>query len=167
MTTSYETWAANLTRLDRALAALEPRAHDLGVPTLRGREWYELLRHKLLPQATTEPLLVVAVVGGTNIGKSVVFNQLAGEIASGISPLAAGTKHPVCLVPPSFNDPDALRTIFQGFDLKPWQSSEDSLVASDQHLLFWRTGRAVPPRLLLLDTPDIDSDVEVNWQRAD
>jgi len=33
-------------------------------------------------------------------------------------------------------------------------------------LLFLRAGSRVPPRLLLLDTPDVDSDVEVNWDRA-
>ena len=32
---------------------------------------------------------------------------------------------------------------------------------------FWRTSAQLPPRLLLLDTPDIDSDAQVNWQRAD
>ncbi len=167
MTASYQAWTANLSALDRALTALEPRAAALGVGTLKGREWYELLRHKLLPQATGEPLLVVAVVGGTNIGKSVVFNQLAGQNASGVSPLAAGTKHPVCLVPKGFDDEAGLRSIFQGFELRRWQSAEQPLVADDEHLLFWRSAATVPPRLLLLDTPDIDSDAEVNWQRAD
>ena len=32
--------------------------------------------------------------------------------------------------------------------------------------MFWRVGKNVPSRLLLLDTPDVDSDVAVNWARA-
>ena len=43
----------------------------------------------------------------------------------------------------------------------------DPLEDSPEHRLYWRNGATVPPRLLLLDTPDIDSDAPVNWQRAD
>jgi hypothetical protein len=174
MAVDYQAWAGQIQRLDHALVALEPTAAEVGVPGPQGAEWYELLKHKLLPQAKAEPFLVVAVVGGTNTGKSVVFNHLAGEMASGISPLAAGTKHPVCLVPPALSGAtdDGQRTtelpnIFEGFQLRTWQSATDSLTACDEQLLFWREGENVPQRLLLLDTPDIDSDAQVNWQRAD
>ncbi|HWA97369.1 MAG TPA: GTPase [Pirellulales bacterium] len=160
-------WADALARLDRALGSLIPAAQALGVPAPSGSHWYELVRHKLVPQAHARPMLVVAVVGGTNIGKSVVFNQLAGEQASGVSPLAAGTRNPVCLVPPGFYDEPALEAIFAGFSLRRWQSDQDALVPSDEHLLFWREGVQVPPRLLLLDTPDIDSDAPVNWAKAE
>ena len=97
----YRAFAAEVRRLDRALAALQPAATSIGVDPPAGQEWFDLLRDKLLPQLEAEPLLVVAIVGGTNIGKSVVFNHLAGEVASAVSPLAAHTKHPVCLVPPA------------------------------------------------------------------
>ncbi len=167
MAAEYSTWAEQIKRLAHALAELEPAACAVGVPSPSGQEWYELLRHKLLAQVEMPPALVVAVMGGTNIGKSVVFNHLAGENASGVSPLAAGTKHPVCLVPASWANEASLARIFEGFQLRPWQSPADPLAASDEHLLFWRVGAAVPERLLLLDTPDIDSDSEINWQRAD
>ena len=121
---------------------------------------------KLLPQLELPPLLVVAVVGGTNIGKSLLFNHLVGEQASGVSPLAAGTRHPVCLVPPDAADAALLGRLLEGFTLRPWQSPEDALADGDENWLFWRAGRNVPDRLVLLDTPDIDSDVEVNWERA-
>lgn len=162
----FHTWAQRVHRLDRALAALEPEAARLGVAPPNGEPWYELLAHKLLPQLNAEPLLVVAVVGGTNIGKSLVFNHLASEMASGVSPLAAGTKHPVCLVPAGFDDRELLAGMFEGFELAEWQAADDALEASDTHRLFWRVGRNVPPRLLVLDTPDVDSDAVVNWQRA-
>ncbi|MBX3413246.1 MAG: GTPase domain-containing protein [Pirellulales bacterium] len=166
MPLDFHSWAERVRRLDRALVALEPEAARVGVSPPAGEPWYELLAHKLRPQLEAEPLLVVAVVGGTNIGKSLIFNHLAGEMASGVSPLAAGTKHPVCLVPPGFADTELLARMFEGFELDPWHSAEDPLEASDTHRLFWRTGQHVPDRLLLLDTPDIDSDAVVNWQRA-
>ena len=101
---TYHSFAAQVQRLDRALTALEPQAAAAGVAPPEGQEWFELLHNKLLPQLDLPPLLVVAIVGGTNIGKSVIFNHLAGEVASASSPLAAGTKHPVCLVPPALAD---------------------------------------------------------------
>ena len=164
--TTYDSFAVEVRRLDRALVALGPEAADIGVVSPAGEEWFELLRNRLLPQLDLPPLLVVAIVGGTNIGKSVIFNQLAGEVASASSPLAAGTKHPVCMAPPDLADPALLRRLFEAFDLCAWQSSDDPLVDTPENRLFWRVGPTMPPRLLLLDAPDVDSDVTVNWERA-
>jgi len=166
MTADFKTWATQVRALDRALTALEPVAAGVGVPPPREEEWFELLRFKLGPQLEAEPLLVVGIVGGTNIGKSVLFNQLAGEVASAVSPLAAETKHPVCLVPPDLGTPDTLTELFEGFQLHAWRSADDPLRECPEDHLFWRVGKNVPPRLLLLDTPDVDSDATVNWRRA-
>ena len=167
MPSDFSAWSGQVAQLARALAALRLAAVGVGVPPPDGEEWFELLQQKLLAQLGRQPLLVVAVVGGTNIGKSVVFNHLAGETASRVSPLAAGTKHPVCLVPRGFSDEETLTRLFEGFQVQPWQSPDDPLREAPEHLLFWREGANTPPRLLLLDTPDIDSDAQVNWQRAD
>jgi len=51
-----------------AVQGLERRCRLLGLPGLAGREWYELLRQKLVPQLGAAGWLVAAVVGGTNIG---------------------------------------------------------------------------------------------------
>jgi len=160
-------WAGHLQALHRALGELRDPATELGVNLPDGQEWYELLVHKLLPQAESQPWLVVAVVGGTNIGKSVVFNHLAREAASSASPLAAGTRHPVCLVTQDFADNERLEELFEGFELARWQSGDDPLSDAPENKLFWRCSTSVPPRLMILDTPDIDSDVQVNWERAD
>ncbi len=117
MTPDYHAWTARVKRLHHALVAVQPMAAQLGVAPPVGEEWYELLVHKLLPQLDATPLLVVAIVGGTNIGKSVIFNQLAGEVASAVSPLAAGTSHPVCLVPPGFDDEKTLARSSRAFEL--------------------------------------------------
>jgi 50S ribosome-binding GTPase len=164
--TDYATWSERIRQFENALTDLERAANSVGVEPADGQGWCDLLRVKLLPQLDSPPLLIVGVVGGTNIGKSVVFNHLAGEVASAVSPLAAGTKHPVCLTPPEMDDADTLAKLFESFQLKAWQSAEDALVDSDENRLFWRTGRNVPQKLLLLDAPDIDSDAVVNWERA-
>ncbi|MGW8257917.1 MAG: GTPase, partial [Thermoguttaceae bacterium] len=122
--------------------------------------------NKLLPQLELPPLLVVAIIGGTNIGKSVIFNHLAGENASAVTPLAAGTKHPVCLAPPEIDDPQLLQRLFEPFHLLPWHSADDPLSDDEDNCLYWRVGRRMPSRLLLIDAPDVDSDVMVNWSRA-
>jgi len=163
---AYESWAAPLARLGRAVRLLAKEAAALGAPVPDNEEWYQLLQHKLLPQVEGPAALVVAVVGGTNIGKSALFNQLAGEAASRAGPLAAGTRHPVCLVPPPLAEPALLSRVFEGFELHAWQSPDDPLADVPEHRLFWRASDRMPPRLLLLDTPDIDSDVQVNWERA-
>ncbi len=150
-----------------ALPQLEAAAGMLRVPAISGREWYEVLRQKLAPQLGDRAYLVAAVVGGTNIGKSVIFNHLAGSRASASSPLASGTKHPVCLVPEGFDAASRLQSVFPDFELHEWSNAAASLEESDVHRLFWRTSPSLPPSLLILDTPDIDSDARVNWVRAD
>ncbi len=163
---SYHAFADQVRCLAAALSALEPSAAAVGLAPPAGQEWFDLLQRKLLAQLDVPPLLIVAVVGGTNIGKSVIFNNLAGEVASAVSPLAAGTKHPVCLVPPGKDDPALLARLFPSFTLHAWQSPDDPLEDAAENRLFWRSGALVPPRLLLLDAPDVDSDVTVNWERA-
>jgi hypothetical protein len=149
------------------LKTLEQQAALLQIPELAGREWFEVLRQKLVPQLGDDSFLVVAVVGGTNIGKSVIFNHLAGCRASASSPMASGTKHPVCLVPEGFSQSHDLQAVFPDFELSEWSDAAMALQESDGHRLFWRTASELPSTLLILDTPDIDSDARVNWVRAD
>jgi hypothetical protein len=165
--TVFRTCESITRRLLPALAKLESTASLLQQPPLAGREWFEVLRQKLVPQLGEQAFLVVAVVGGTNIGKSVIFNHLAGCKASASSPLASGTKHPVCLVPEGFTDHHSLKSVFPDFELHEWSSAAAALEEEAAHRIFWRTAKELPPSLLILDTPDIDSDARVNWVRAD
>lgn len=163
---TYQSFADEIRRLDQAIEALTPCAAAVGVAPPAGQEWFELLRHKLISQLDLPPLLVVAIVGGTNIGKSAIFNHLAGEVASASTPIAAGTKHPVCLVPKDLANPSLLKKLFEPFELHAWRSADDPLGDSVEDRLFWRVGSTMPPRLMLLDAPDVDSDAAVNWRRA-
>lgn len=167
MSSTYAACAEHVRRLHSAIRQLEAQSRLLQLPLLAGREWFELLERKLLPQMTDDAFLVVAVVGGTNIGKSVIFNHLAGCRASATSPFASGTKHPVCLVPPDFAARHDLKSVFRGFELHEWSQADAALEDHAEHRLFWRTSDATPSNLLILDTPDIDGDVRVNWERAD
>ncbi len=167
MSSTYAACAEHVQHLHAAVRQLEVQSRLLQLAPLAGREWFELLERKLLPQLTDDAFLVVAVVGGTNIGKSVIFNHLAGCRASATSPFASGTKHPVCLVPPDFDQRHDLDSIFRGFELHQWSDANTALEDHPEHRLFWRTSEATPSNLLILDTPDIDGDVRVNWERAD
>ncbi len=165
--TPFAACAAEVGKLQVALSELEQSATLLQLPPLAEREWYETLTRKLIPQLSSEPFIVVAVVGGTNIGKSVLFNHLAGSRVSATSPLASGTKHPVCLVPTGFTANHNLSEIFQGFELEEWTQSESALKTDASDKLFWKESPSVPSNMLVLDTPDVDSDAAVNWHRAD
>ncbi|MDP7277389.1 MAG: GTPase domain-containing protein [Planctomycetaceae bacterium] len=166
MSSSLVECAASLAGLRRDVDALSERLEKLGIPRPEGSEWYELLIRKLIPQLGSDNPLIVAVVGGTNTGKSVVFNHIAGDTASGTSPLASGTKHPLCLIPMEF-DPDRLGKTFEDFDIRRWSRSDDTLQDCQDHRLFWRHCDSLPHNLLVLDSPDIDSDAVVNWERAE
>jgi len=163
---SFGACAQTTRELSQRLQDLEQCVSLLEMPPLAGREWFELLKHKLLPQLSDDTYLVVAVVGGTNIGKSVVFNHLAGSRSSATSPLASGTRHPVCLVPADFCQRHDLSAVFPGFVLSEWEHGLELQDHAD-HQLFWHASDQLPANLLVLDTPDIDSDTQVNWTRAD
>ncbi len=165
-TPDFAAFVKLLRRLNSLIDELRTAAEKAGVSAPEDAEWRQLLRNMLMPQLDLPPLLVVAVVGGTNIGKSVVFNHLAGENASAATPLASGTKHPVCLVPKNLAQPELLQRLFADFKLSPWRGPEDSLRETDENLLFWRVGEKTPDRLLLIDAPDVDSDAPANWARA-
>ncbi|MAT15861.1 MAG: hypothetical protein CMJ46_11405, partial [Planctomyces sp.] len=159
--------AQQLKQLKSATERLYHVSHLLQIAPLKEREWFQLIEHKLLPQMQQDSFLIAAVVGGTNIGKSAIFNRLAGEQISSVSPLASGTKHPVCLVPPDFTDRHNLGEIFSSFELHQWAAAGEALQEAETDLLFWREADNLPSNLLVLDTPDIDSDAMVNWDRAD
>ncbi len=167
MSSPFRQFGDLLRRLHNSVQSLEEACRLLHLLPVSARPWYRLLENKLLPQAGRHAFLVVAVVGGTNTGKSVVFNHLAGYRASATGPLASGTRHPVCLVPEGFDHVHRLEDVFPGFELRRWTSPDQATVDCSTDLLFWDVASQLPPRLVVLDTPDIDSDVRVNWERAE
>ncbi len=167
MTAQLVQLSETVRRLASDVERLEPCALDAGLAPLDRRSWYEVLLRKLIPQLSADSYLVVAVVGGTNIGKSAIFNHIVGRKASASSPLASGTRHPVCVAPPEFSRVEDMARVFPGFAVERWVSAEAALEDNTTHRLFFITSDDAPPNLLVLDTPDIDSDARVNWERAD
>ncbi len=129
--------------------------------------WRDSLLSKLRVQSREDTPLIVAIAGGTNIGKSTIFNHLAQTNASGITPRASGTKYPVCLVPNAWADEAKLQKLFDGFDVQPWSDQKAPLEDHEKDVFYWRRGDRVPPQLILLDTPDVDSTNQANWRRAE
>lgn len=162
---TFADFVACVRRLVGELKRLERKLKSLGIEALQG-EWRSQLDCKLFPQIELPEIIVAAVAGGTNIGKSAIFNTLAGCEVSKVSPLASGTKHPVCLVPSNWDDRNQLGRLFELFDIHPCTTPEDPLRESPRNQLFYLCQESLPPRLMLLDTPDVDSDAEVNWERA-
>jgi hypothetical protein len=144
-------------------------AAELGLPDAAGSDWHGALVGKLRPQASREPVLVAAVCGGTNTGKSLITNSLVGAEISRSLPEAARTLHPVASLPRGLASRIDLAAVFPGFEPVAWRSEEDALDASRGDVLVWRedeSGRQ-PQRLVVLDTPDIDGTLRENWHRAE
>jgi hypothetical protein len=165
----FAQYAQSILELDGLLEPLRHLAETCGVPSPEQQNWYALLKHKLVPQLNDKAFLLVAIMGGTNTGKSLVFNHLAGEPFSAVDYRASGTKHPVCLVPQT-DGVTSYRNIlarhFDSFQCVTWSNAEQPLELSDENYLYWLEGKNVPERLMLLDTPDFDADRAVNWDRA-
>jgi hypothetical protein len=72
-------------------------------------------------------------------------------------------------VPQEFRGRARLADVFPDFQVRPWSNENDPLADGSDHLLFVRDDRSgrQPPRLLLLDTPDVDGTLKVNWRRAE
>jgi hypothetical protein len=124
---------------------------------------------KLRPQVDREPVLVVAVCGGTNTGKSLISNAIVGSEISRSLPEAARTRHPVVSLPKGLADRIDVASLFPGFTPRKWTGEDNALDTTEADLLVWREepSGAQPMQLVLLDTPDIDGTLRDHWQRAE
>jgi len=166
---SYDVLAGTIAALCECITALEPLATELGLPDPRDSDWHGSLFGRLERQLARGPLVVAAVCGGTNTGKSLVANALVGFAMSRSLPEAARTRHPVASLPVGTATSANLAALFPGFEAVAWTSEEDALDPTTDDRLVWRedtTGRQ-PTRLVIVDTPDIDGTLRDNWQRAE
>ncbi len=165
--TEYRLWAKELKELAECIRKLDPLAKQMGISLAEQQTWFTDLFNKLLPQIDKEPILIVTVMGGTNTGKSTIFNYLVDSVISKVAPEAAGTKHPVCRVPKNW-DVLSVEKLFPDFVVKPLTKDTDPVADSDElQLLFLEDSIGTQPQaLLLLDTPDIDSVLHANEDKA-
>jgi hypothetical protein len=164
---NLQTFRQTLLDLETRLKQLQVEVERLSLPSFEREEWYLSLQEKLLPQLQHLHYYIAAIMGGTNIGKSSIFNHLAGYHASGISPLASGTKHPFCLVPEELRKTLSLQELFPDFELVASDDPRQMLEPRSRDTLFYQYSQDMPQNLLILDTPDVDSVAKENWERAD
>jgi len=131
-------------------------------------EWLSLLRHKLVPQLSGEPYLAIAVAGGTNSGKSTVFNVMLRQDASPVRATAAATCHPVFAG-------NAMRVqqcldgrLMPEFTPRKLDDVEAVLThEAPDETLFVVEVPSLPDDIVFLDTPDVDSIDMTNWTVAE
>ncbi|NBP80621.1 hypothetical protein EBU58_07855 [bacterium] len=166
---TYAVWAERVTLLCAAVESLDAAADGLGADLAVDAAWRGQLFEKLRPQVDGEPVLVAAICGGTNTGKSLIANALANAPLSRSVLEAARTRHPVASLPQELAKTAGAARLFPGFSVRPWTSDDDALSESTEHLLFVRpeTTGMQPAWLALLDTPDIDGTLRDNWARAE
>lgn len=161
-----------LTEFERAVKQL--RRHLSAVPGLvetvfsGSDEWLDLLMHKLVPHLAGEGCLVVVVAGGTNTGKSTVFNLLNGQNLSPIVNTAAATCHPVLAASAARAAQIMEGKLFPEFSpvrLADPDAPVDRSLAGDT-LLIAENAR-LPDAIVVMDTPDVDSIDTVNWDVAE
>ncbi|MDK1021292.1 MAG: 50S ribosome-binding GTPase, partial [Candidatus Hydrogenedentes bacterium] len=161
-----------LTEFEEALRdlreALRPYP-DLQAAVFEGtQEGSDLLTYKLVPHFAGEGCLVAAVTGGTNTGKSTVFNLLLGRDASPMVTTAAATCHPV-LAANEMREAQCLESkLVPEFDPRPLTEpglATDGSLPADA--LFVTREASLPDDLILLDTPDVDSIEKRNWEIAE
>lgn len=131
-------------------------------------EWQDLLTYKLIPHLAGEGCLIVAVAGGTNTGKSTIFNVLCGRVISPVRATAAATCRPV-LAANSDRAAQALQgLLLPAFRAAPLQDS-DAIVRreSPEDTFFVAEVPALPATRVFLDTPDVDSIDLANWEVAE
>jgi len=167
-----ESLGAGLEACERGLAALENalRPDPVLMEALFGgtSDWVNLLRYKLAPHLSGRGCLIAAIAGGTNTGKSTVFNLLQGREVSPVRSTAAATCRPLLS-----GSPERARQCLEGKlvpEFAPARLDEpDALLTRETPAdrLFVVANPDLPDRLVLLDTPDVDSIEKQHWALAD
>ncbi|MBR2838870.1 MAG: 50S ribosome-binding GTPase [Kiritimatiellae bacterium] len=126
---------------------------------LKVQKTIELLRGKVLPLIRNECPLLVAVTGGGSVGKSTLFNLLAGGKFSGVKFKAGYTRRTLAAIHPSVaNRNDRMELLFELFKKNampvPLKSPDEMLEPGDP--LYVESGN-IPERMAVLDTPDFDT----------
>jgi hypothetical protein len=165
----YEVLGKSLQSFNQASKRMSPLGERLEHP-FKTQDWTRLIRNKLLPQLQGELLMIVAVAGATNTGKSTVFNQLVGEQRSPERVTAAATKQGLVAVRPDLVDKclgSQGEGLFPEFQVRRLIRPEEVLESYDQDAIFVAESTHIPPNLVLFDTPDINSILKENWEIAE
>lgn len=150
----------------RRVLAESPEIHEA---VFEGaQDWADLLTYKLVPHLAGQGCLVAAVAGGTNTGKSTIFNLLVGGHVSPVVTTAAATCHPV-LAANARRHAECLESkLVPEFRPRPLDRPELALDRdAPSDTLCVALVESLPDHLVILDTPDVDSIDTGNWEIAD
>lgn len=130
----------------------------------------ERLRRDLLPRLGTDaPLLLVAIAGPNNVGKSTLFNALVGAPLSPARPEGGLTKQCLAAAHPETWTGELKDFLSRRYDIVV--VPEGGAAPVDQPgpagRLYLVLADAVPRGLLVMDTPDFDSVYRDNRERAE
>ena len=151
-----------------ALDVLQPSLDAKTSPL--ARQLGERLRRDLLPRLNAEaPLLLAAIAGPNNVGKSTLFNALAGERISPAHPEGGLTKQCLAVAHPETASGAGLEALSRRYSVVAVQEGESPPVDSPGPVgrLYLAKPPHLPRGLVLLDTPDVDSVVAANRERTE
>jgi energy-coupling factor transporter ATP-binding protein EcfA2 len=135
------------------------------------RRLAERLRRDLLPRLGSDdaPLLLVAIAGPNNVGKSTLFNALVGAALSPARPEGGLTKQCLAAAHPETWTGSLKDFLTRRYDTVPVASSDAAPVdqPGPAGRLYLVLADAVPRGLLVMDTPDFDSVYRDNRERAE
>lgn len=131
-------------------------------------EWRDLLTYKLVPHLEGEGCLIAAVTGGTNTGKSTIFNLLTHRSISPMVNTAAATCHPVIAANAHRAEQCLEAKLVPEFKPQPLANAQDLVDSEiDFSILYVTEESSLPDHLIIMDTPDVDSIDKRNWEVAD
>ena len=118
-----------------------------------------LLRRKVIPLLRHECPLLVAVTGGGSVGKSTLFNMLAGGRFSGVKSRAGYTRRTLAAIHPSVaENAERMELLFELFRKNavpvPLKSPDEVLEPGDP---LYVASEKISRRIAVLDTPDFDT----------
>ena len=151
------------------LPSLEPLTHGDDAEALRRVQ--ERLRRDLLPRLGDDgaPLLLVAIAGPNNVGKSTLFNALVGTRLSPARPEGGLTKQCLAAAHPD-TWTGALRDFLtRRYDIVLVAAGEQAPVDAPGPAgrLYLVLADAMPRGLVVMDTPDFDSIYRDNRERTE
>ena len=128
------------------------------------------LEVKILPElrAGYDLPVFLAVQGGTNVGKSTVFNALAGELLSPSVVQASATKHPLVYVHESWKERLLTPETFPALEFVELSDPKELLADADETQRVYVRGHAKDELgdLAIVDSPDFDSALVQNLEVA-
>jgi hypothetical protein len=130
----------------------------------------ERIRRDLLPRLAAEaPLLIAAIAGPNNVGKSTLFNALAGRRISPAHPEGGLTKQCLAAAHPDTASGAGLLALERRYEVVGVPAGDVPPVDAPGPVgrLYLVTDAQLPPGLVLLDTPDMDSILASNRERTE